>query len=208
MDALSARHDAASGGGPFDQVTDLLGNRLYRVGDGAAKPLTTAVVVGRFVNVEKGRGFTVQGNDAPSGQLTTFDDADALWRTIHATFEVESVVSGDAEPGPVRVGFALGADTPPDKVFDDLLHLGRAVLFLSQSAVFDYDRSIHATSMDGALVAPVAADGKLSLPVLGPQEGAAMLRDASTLDELRQSASLPERIIDLDPSGTRILSGG
>jgi len=68
--ALQARRDAGVHGYPSENLSELLGNHLYKVGDKPAAPLTAAVVTGRFLNLEPGRGFTVAGRSEPPRTIT------------------------------------------------------------------------------------------------------------------------------------------
>lgn len=81
VEAMRERSGAADGVRVYDSLDDLLGNTRYQFGDAAEKPLTVAVVAGRFASVKPGRAFTVPGGDAPAGRVADFDADDAVWKT-------------------------------------------------------------------------------------------------------------------------------
>ncbi len=200
---MHARHEAASRVRPFESVAEVLQNTRYKHwANGATQPLTEAVVVGSIEAVEEGRGFKVEGNDAPSGTETGFDDPAAVWRTVHVTVQPEAVVSGEAA-SPVVAGFAFGATTPFEAIQEQFLSFDRVVLFLNRSPVFAYDASVYGTLLDGALLGVVDDNGRISFPVLEPQEEAGLLANAPTVNALRSAARGSVRTVELDESGAR-----
>lgn len=205
VEAIQTRHASAASVRPFDSLDDLLSNREYQLADGSPAPLTEAVVTGEFVEVRHGRGFLVDGRDAPGGTVTQFDDPHAVWRTVHGRFRVGSVVSGRLDAPTIEVGFAFGADVETGQLEQDLKKLGQVLLFLNRSAVFSYAPEVYGTLMDGALLATVGPDGRITLPVLDQEERRELLAGAGTVDELRQAARLPVRLVRLDPSGAAVL---
>ena len=98
--ALAPEDGGGHGGAPpaWRSIEDLLPNVHYRGPESFDGPSAESVVVGRFTAVEKGRGWRGTENDEQvdghDGAETSFDDPQALWRTLHARFEVESVVAG------------------------------------------------------------------------------------------------------------------
>lgn len=206
VEVLRDRHEAAGAARVYDSLDDLLGNTRYRFGAADPRPLTVAVVAGRFESAAPGRAFTVPSGDAPGGQAADFDDDDAVWKTVEGVFVVDHVVSGDASEGDrLTVGFAFGPDIDVDSVDRDLRALGRTLLFLNRSPVFAYDPSVHGTADDGALVATVAADGTLALPALEASEARQLLWSTPTLASLDAAAVKPTRIITTDPSGAQVI---
>ena len=206
VEALRARHESASRIAVYRDLTELLGNTKFQVGSQAPAALTVAVVRGRVTDVTGGRAFTVEGNDAPSGTLTDFDDSRALWRTFHATFDVAEVISGTAN-APVTVGLAVGPKVTVDTVRRDLVAMKEVVVFLERSPVFEYDNTILGVVSDGALIAQVDAEGNLTLPVMDAHESASTLARASSLDKLRAAARGPRVLIRLDETGTERVAG-
>lgn len=203
-EALGARHEAAAGARPFDSVVDVLPNTHYQRPDGTTEPLTELVVVGRITDVAQGRGFYVEGDDAPGGIETSFEDPRALWRTVHAQVAVESVLPPGPELQSVVVGLAFGSGTPFEVPAEGLPALGDVVLFLQKSPVFAYDPQIYGIVQDGALLADVGAGGELSLPALDDSEEAELLTPASTVEGLRAAAKAPRRVVQLDATGVRV----
>lgn len=206
LDSLRERTEGAGTCRPYDSLDDLLGNARYRTGEAEAKPMTVAVVTGRFTSVAPGQAFVVDGVDARGGQAVDFDAEDAVWKTVEAQFLVDHVVSGQATVGDqITVGIAFGPAIDPDRAERDLRDLGRSLLFLNKSPVFAYDSSVYGTADDGSLIANVAGDGTLSLPVRGPDKAKAMLQETPTLASIDAAAAKPGRVLLTDPSGCQVI---
>lgn len=206
IEQLQARNESRDGARYFADITELLDNTRFEVAGSPAIPLTDAVVVGRVAAVEPGAGFRVEGEDAPGGIQVDFEDDRALWHTVHVHVDVDQVVSGDAVEGTtVTVGFALGTPATFDKIADGFLAMGDLLLFLlGGSPVFEYDPSIYATMDDGALLALVDPEGRITLPVLDDTQAATLTGPAPTVQELRRAAAAPVRVVRVDGSGARV----
>ncbi len=200
ISVLKSRSEAASRVRPFDSISDVLANTRYRVAGQPPRPLTEAVVVGRFTDSTAGRGFSVTGEDAPAGDEVDFEDPDALWRTVHASLEVEEVISGSLESSNTLVGLALNPDVPLDEVSADLKAMGRVVVFLHRTPVFAYDPSVYGILLDGGLLGTLAGDA-IRLPILDDSEESALLSGAATLDHLRRAAERPDVVVEVDRNG-------
>ena len=200
---LGQGQDGGGGGAPppFDSLDELLANTLYERPGEPPRPLTEAVVVGRVARVEPGRGFGVDGDDAERGTETDFTDARAQWRTVHAVVEVDSVVSGDESLDTVVVGLVM-SDLEPAQ--EGLPALGRVVLFLDRQPVFDYDASVYGVAHDGRLIGEVDDEGRMSFPALAPEEEDELLSGVGTVEQLREAAGRPERVVQLDATGVRV----
>jgi len=185
----------------FRDLSELTSNHKYQVGDQAPSPATEAVVVGRVTDVRPGRAFTVPGGDAPGGTLTDFDDRDAQWRTFHLTVDITETISGAVKADPPTVGLAFGPSTQLETVRKDLTAMGEMVFFLNRTPVFGYDDTVYGTVADGALLAPVDSSGRLSLPALSADESRDLLRQGSTVTELRTAAKEPDVVLRFDPTG-------
>lgn len=171
---------------------------------GTVRPLTEAVVLGRVVAVEPGRGFWISGEDAPDGIETTFQDPRALWRTVHVHVDVQSVLSGSVPGDRIVVGFAFGPQTPLSRVRDGFEAFGDVLFFLNRSPVFAYDTSLYGVVQDGAVVGVVDGDGRIQLPAMEDDEAAQLLRGSSTVDQLRSAVRGPERVVQVDATGARV----
>jgi hypothetical protein len=203
--AAQIRQDAAGRANPYENLSELLDNTRYTVGDRPPYPATVAVVTGRFLSLAPGRAFTVEGDDAPDGTEIGFDSADALWRTMHATFAVDQVISGSVSGREITVGLAFPAQSDLDPIKKDLLDLGPAALFLDRSPVFGYDTTLYSVVLDGGLIAPIDATGRLSLPALAPWEEEKLLRGARSVEALKARSRGPQTVIELDATGTERL---
>lgn len=199
---MRRRQEGAASVRPFDSLTELLDNTLFQMGDASPKPLTEAVIVGQVIDVQPGRAFTDETDDAPDGTETDFGDPDAIWRSIHVSINVETVVSGAVDE-PVLVGFAFDPRLSVEDIRAQFEEFGSVLLFLNRSPVFDYDPHVYGTVLDGALLGLVDARGQIQLPVLEANEGARLLQRASTIEQLRAAAKEPRRVIQLDESGAR-----
>ncbi len=203
IDALQARHEAASRVQPFESLTDLLPNRTYRMGEGPEWSYSSSVVQGRITDVEPGRAYSAK--DSPSGEQVPFDSSDAAWRTFHATIAVDKVIAGRALTNDERIGFAFGPDVSADDVGQQLKSLGTIVLFVHDSPVFDYAPNVLGTVWDGELVAQVTDNGDLTLPVLEKSDGG-QLGPTLSVGELESAGRATGEHIQLDASGATVIS--
>lgn len=204
LEEMQGRAESGSSVRPYNSLVEVLGNVEYSIEGGPAEPLSEAVVVGKFVDVVAGRAFSDERPGSPDGVELDFDSPDAIWRSVHAMVEVEEVVSGSLE-GPVIAGFAFDPKVPLHEIREEFVEMGSVLLFLNRTPVFDYDPEVFGTVSDGALLG-VVDRGRISLPVMDGDQAEELLRDASTLNELKSAAEGPRRVIQLDPSGVRVLS--
>jgi hypothetical protein len=63
----------------YESLAELLPNVGFRVDDAPPHMFTTAVVVGEVASVEPGLAWVVEGEDAPGGTETDFDDRLLRW---------------------------------------------------------------------------------------------------------------------------------
>lgn len=175
----------------YRHIEDLLPNRRYLREDGSAlRPVSFRVVAGEFVGARRGSGFL------GTGKQVKFGHEDAVWNTAHADFRVDEYIAG-AGPRHVIVGWPPSDGTDVGETRAGLMSMGRTVLFLTSSAVYDYDKDVHAVAEDGAFLATVAADGDLDLPFIRPERSSVLLERVDTLSELRAEARKPARTIQL-----------
>ncbi|MDF2146875.1 hypothetical protein [Knoellia sp. p5-6-4] len=203
--AAQSHRAAAARVHPYENLSELLDNTQYTVGGRPPHPATVAVVTGRFLGLAPGRAFTVEGDDAPDGTEIGFDGPDALWRTMHAKFAVDQIISGRVSGQEVTVGLAFPAQSDLDPIRKDLLDLGPVALFLDRSPVFGYDATLYSVVLDGGLIAPIDVMGGLSLPALAPSEAEKLLRESRSVEALKAKARGPHTVIELDATGTQRL---
>ena len=187
---------------PYRSLAELLPNTKYQWPDAKPKALIEAAVVGRISDVERGRGFYLPDGDAPRGTPTDFDDPRALWRTVHATVEVDQAIAGQLPAGRVVVGFAFGHEPPFEDIKRGLEVTGRVLVFLERSPVFDYADFVYGVPIDGTLLGVVDDDGRITLPAAEPADQK-LLDGASTLQDLVDAARRPERVIRVDHDNVR-----
>lgn len=181
----------------YRSVDELLPNVRFGVDDEPAKPITEMVVVGRITRVEPGRGFVVDGADAPGGRVVDFSDPTALWRTLHLTVSVTERLGTEPPPPTITVGLAVDGGVNVGLMVEGLLTLGRVVMFLERSPVLAYDASLFAILEDGALLATLDPDGRISLPAAPAEEAAELLGSSTTLAALRQKVAAAPRIVKI-----------
>lgn len=167
-------------------LAELLPNVSFRVDGRPPTPEADAVVVGRVAGVEPG----VRRGDA---------------RTFHLTVAVERRIGSTVATGTVGVGLAADAAVDPARLEWGLRAVGRLVLFLDASSpVFAYDPGRYGVVGNGGMLATVDAAGRLGLPLKRPDEQAALLAGAATLDELERAVAATPRVIDVDHAGRRL----
>ena len=179
----------------YRHLEDLLPNRRYLREDGSAlHPLSSRVVSGEFVGATRGSGFL------GTGKQVRYGDKDAVWNTVHAHFRVDEYIAGHG-PKHVMVGWPPSDGSDLGKTRAGLMSMGKTVLFLTSSAVYDYDKDVHAVAEDGAFLATVTNDGDLALPFIGRERSSVLLERVDTLSELRAEARKPSRTIQLEDGG-------
>lgn len=195
---LSGIADTGARAAPWYRTLDeVLPNVEYVYPDGRTKRLSDLAVVGRFVALEQGAGFTVQGDDAPGGTPTRFDDPDARWRSVHGVVEVERSVGGGDAPERLKVSLPLYDREDFDEFDAGLRALGRVVLFLdADSTLVAYDPSLFVIVQNHSFIASVAGDETLALPMLPPEEAASLLGPAMRkLSDLETRAKAPRKVV-------------
>ena len=188
-------------------VADVLPNTLFDFGkDAKPRPLTPLVVVGRIVEVTEGPAWRgAEGHAQPDGHdgvVVPFDDPRALWKFVHATVEVDELLSGaeSEAPATVTVTFTLDGDESLTGAREQLLTGQTLVLPLYQWAGTDYDPTVWAVGpSNGSLVMEVHADGSLSLPCVSMGEASRLTMDVDTLRELRLASEEPEQVRTVAP---------
>jgi len=154
---------------------------------------TKAVVVGNVVDVAPGKAFTSPDNPGEDGNPESipidFDDPSALWRTVHLTVRVNSVVDGDRQFGgtDITVGLVVDGSLGASAALDGAMAIpGRAVFFLTEdNPVFDYDPSVLAIVGDGALLAVEDRGNSYRLPFLSDNDAANLLGNDNVEKALR-----------------------
>lgn len=193
FDHLQARTRAASGEALYSDITDLLKNTKLEVPGQGCRPLMQDVVVGRVSSVEQGFGFfATEVDDADISIRTDFDDARALWKTIHLRVDVVDRLDpkDSTSAATVEVGLAVGSEASFAELKDGLMGSGSFVFFLARSPVFDYDPPRLSIARDGALLTAID-NGKLSVPALHQDEEERLLGSIDTVAELRTVAKEP-----------------
>jgi hypothetical protein len=176
----------------YTTLDEALPNVVYQHTNGRQARASDLAVVGTIVSVDKGRGFTVGGDDASSGTPSDFDTKGARWWSLHMTVNVEKVIGSSDAPKQVRV--ALSSPPPEDfpKMAEGLRSLGKVVMLLrAGSPLVDYDPSLYVVAEDGALWATVADDGSLTLPFVSEVRNQRMLRATPRLSDLERQGAAP-----------------
>ncbi len=204
FDELAARADMVSRARFYADITELLDNVLFQVGDQDPQTITQAVVLGRITAVTPGKAFSAEDQSADHEVEVPYNDPDASWRSMHVVVAVEEAISGSVGGlTSITVGFAFGARTTVDRALPSFLSMGRVLLFLTAGDVFSYDPELFGVVEDGALLGLVDPSGVISMPVLGDQSGA-FTATAPTIDLLRTAASDGVTVVRIGPDGTRL----
>lgn len=189
----------------LDSYAEVLPNTLFAVGrsDDEPEPVTPLVVVGHVVEVSAGRAWAPGPNSISSdGTEVPFDHPRALWKTVHAEVAVDEVLADpeDADRSSVTVQFTLNGYEDLAAAEAQLVDGQRLVLPLYQWAGTDYRPDMWSVGTGGApLVAEVDDEGRLSLPCAPDGEEERLLRDTSTLGQLRAAVDDPVRVRHVRP---------
>lgn len=210
-EVYAARAAGASfGPGWYRTLDELVPNVVYERENGQRSKGATHVVVGRIVDVEKGKGFRIEGDDAPDGITTDFDDPRARWWTVHATVTVERGLASEA-PRQLRAMFPSGGPKDFARLSAGLPALGRVVLFMRRDdPLTAYDPDLYwVMEEDGLLVATVGPDGRLDLPLMPDERAAELLRGVRRFSDLESKSRNPRtiRMTGSDPNDQRRADG-
>lgn len=205
--AQEYRESIANTGGAGSRLTapeslvEYLPNIQYRLPAGNTVTLSEAVVVGHVTSVSPGHAhyWPADAEDRPPVEVP-FDDPRALSRTIHAEVAVTEVIAGRITEDTIVVGFRWGTRTPFAVAAEGLPAMGDMVFFLEgDSPVFAHDRTVqYGVAEDGAMLAEVGSDGRLTLPAIEPQRAERLLSETATLQSLRAAAQQPARVLPFE----------
>lgn len=167
FDHIAHRTDSSSRVRPYSSIIELRDLVIERKESGVGNEL---IVVGEITAVNKGASFSWDADDE-GNEVTTqlpFGDDRAMGHTIHLTVDVSEVIAPQIEErlGEITVGLVVDSGIGFDSVNNDYSDLGTVVLFLRQSAVFDYEPGIYGIFEDGALMGVLKDDGTLRFPAL------------------------------------------
>jgi hypothetical protein len=181
--------------GVYRTLDEVLPNVAYEHDNGRRTSIATHVAVGRILDVRKGKGFRIEGDDAPGGITTDFDDPRARWWTVHVSLGVDRGIGSRLPP---TVDFVLPSGGPDEfpVMSAGVRTLGRVVAFLrSDSPLTAYDSNLYwAIEEEGILLATVGADGRLELPLMPPDRAQELLRATPRLGDLEAAGRAPRTI--------------
>jgi hypothetical protein len=190
-DFYTARGEAGARSLPWYRTLDeSLPSVTYLRANGERVTMASHVVVGRITRVEKGNGFRVEGDDAPGGIPTIFDDTRAKWWRVHATVEVERSIASDSPGAELRIGLPSAGPQDFARMKAGLESLGRVVLFMRRSAspAPEDPGPYYVIADSGLLVATVDGDGTLALPLMTPERARELLAGTPRLSDLEERA--------------------
>jgi hypothetical protein len=197
----SRAEGAVMTGGWYRTLDEMLPNVTYASSTGQSTTLPTTVVVGRITDVEPGKGFRIEGDDAADGLATDFSDARAKWFMAHATVKVDHAIGSNA-PSELTVAFPSEGPSSFAKLRAGLKALGTVVLVLRHDdRRVAYDPSLYTLiEDDGLVLATVASDGTLAMPLLAPGRPEALLATTPKLSDLENKGKLP-RVVPMIGTG-------
>ena len=155
-----------------EQLRDALPNVAFSIDGSPAQPAYGGIVEGHVAAVAEGASYRDEiGTDGARSVQLPFDSPDATWRMIVLTIDVENDFDTTTEaPESVRLGvtFDGGADAKSMlSAFE-----GRHVLaVLDRPGAFPPDQTLRIAARSGALLGFVDEDGRISMPLLGEDEG-------------------------------------
>ncbi len=179
----------------YQSLEEALPNVTFTTGPESFPAASQLVVRADIVDVQKGKGFWIPGDDAERGTVIEFDDSRALWQTVHLTVAVSEMVAGEPpSSSSLDVGVAIDPSVDFERFADGLLELDDVVLFLTKrTGVFDYEPDRFGIVEDGALLLSVDRDGKLELPFMA-QERRERLTPLPSLEALKRAAHQPATV--------------
>lgn len=148
-----------------DTYEEALPNQLYEREDGSQFQLSKAFVAGTVAEVRPRAAYLVAGKDADTGQLTSFDDANARWRVVELVVETDVAVGATEGDETVTVGLAVPGTTQFESFRNGLV--GHEVVApLSGQGFFKDDEDLWNIARGDTLLGFVQTDGTLEFPFL------------------------------------------
>ena len=175
-------------------MRDALPNHHYLAG-GRRITACDVVVLGAVDDVVKLDGFIAETQEELPRRVD-FDDSYAMFKTVAIELDAEKVLAGRAAGATNgRISVLLSVDGSVDfgLLRQGLMRQPRSVFFLSRLS-FDggAGQPRYFIARGGSLIVNVAADGKLSLPLVpDPVDADRLLAGVPTLDALAKAAERP-----------------
>lgn len=186
-------------------VRDLLPNRLVpSLGGAEPHPYVQSVVLVKSVSVEpeEAHDWSEADGEQSDPRVLSFGDPEADTRTWHASIEVSEVLAG-ADPSTlaaatnsstVTVRLVTGGGSVDEQRFvSGMNSLAPSVWFLTTRA--GWDDALDVVWM-GRAIATVDDSGKLDFPLLRSPDGARVIPESITLDEIRKLGAEPVSIVE------------
>lgn len=162
--------------------------------DGRVSSPSQLVVVGTFTSVTPGRGFSWDHSQLGEERRVELEygHEEAWINTIHVAFAVEEVIGKEADVelergSEIQVGLALSGPVDFTAVKKELAGLGRVVVFLNRSAVFDYERDLWGILEDGAFIGRVDPEERIEFLILDETDGLEGI-EGLTVEDLREAS--------------------
>lgn len=193
LDELARARDVVTRERVFDSPVEALPSVVHVDAQGRSVTASDVVVVGTFEEVNEGRGFSWDIDDLGEEIRLEhpYGDEQAWINTIHVTLRVEEVIDAAADqqvrPGELlTIGIALDHPVSLSAATNEMKGLGKVVVYLVRSAVYDYDPTVWAILEDGGFIGTVDQDGNISFQLLSADEGISG-REGLNLTDLRRS---------------------
>ena len=195
IDRIAQRGEIFDGVWPETSIDDLLPNREFAIDGAAPEPLADGIVVGTVTAVDQGRGYAVEGDDAPGGIEVAFDDPRSVWRVVVLTITTDTRL-GDADARTIKVGVVIDGGMDAEKARKGYLSLGRVALVLDEPGFFEFDPSLYSVRQSGNLFGVVTKSGAVQFPGLG-SGAASFVGSTDTVADLVAEASEVPVVIDV-----------
>jgi hypothetical protein len=166
---------------------------LFAVGDADPVPLGTGIVFGTISEVAPGAAYVDGVNGTES---VAFTSADAEWRVVVLTVDVESAVGEVSGSSSVSIGMIVSGTDDIDRVFEGYRSMGEIVAILNGPGKFDFDSAVYSVRQDGGLLGLVSTTGAISFPAV-PDE-VEFIGDLRTVADVLAEATSPVTVTKVD----------
>ena len=184
-----------------EQLRDALPNMEFSIDGSPAQPAYGGIVEGQVASVAEVASYRDEiGTDGARSVQLAFDSPDATWRLIVLTIDVENDFDPTTKaPKNVRLGvtFDGGADAKSMlSAFE-----GQHVLAVSdRPGAFPPDQTLRIAARSGALLGLVDEDGRISMPLLGEDEGD-YLNGVTTVEAVIAESEKPKSVVNVTFDG-------
>jgi len=183
------RRELSDSVGRETNLSEVLPNHLFAVGDRTPAPLGAGLVFGTITAATPGAAY-VEGTGG--SEKVDFDSPEADWRVLVLTVEVDSAVGAVSGSSTVSIGMVLDPLADIDLTIEGYKSMGEIIAVLNGPGRYDFDGTLYSVRQEGALLGLVSESGEISFPAV--REESAFIGDLHTVADVLAEATAPVTI--------------